>query len=72
LGVAAAAFALGLEFIPVASESYELVIPMVYANSPLLEPIYRIMSDLNFRRSIGKIPGYDTTRMGTVTYEGTP
>ena len=72
LGVAAAAFALGLEFIPVASESYELVIPMVYATSPLLEPIYRIMSDLNFRRSVGKIPGYDTNRMGTVTYEGTP
>ena len=69
LGVAAAATALNLDFIPLFDERYDLVIPLHQANSDLLKPIFEIIQDPKFRASVGKIAGYDVSNMGQIVGE---
>jgi len=69
LGVAAAATALNLDFIPLFDERYDLVIPLHHANSELLKPIFEIIQDPKFKASVGKIKGYDVTNMGQIVGE---
>jgi putative molybdopterin biosynthesis protein len=69
LGIAAAAQALELTFVPLYEERYELVIPKIYADSPLLLPLYDILSDPHFRELVESLPGYDANEMGVVVAE---
>jgi putative molybdopterin biosynthesis protein len=69
LGIAAAARALNLDFIPLAQERYDLVIPRVHYESDLLRPLLDLISGPNLRRAIAGLPGYDTTHMGDVVIE---
>ena len=69
LGILAAAKALGLDFIPVARERYDLVIPLEFTRSGLLEPIFEISKDKQFREEINKMPGYNTSGMGKIILE---
>jgi putative molybdopterin biosynthesis protein len=69
LGIAAGAQALGLDFIPLFQERYDLVIPRVYADSELLAPLMGILSDVEFKRAVAQLPGYDVTPMGQVIAE---
>jgi putative molybdopterin biosynthesis protein len=64
LGIAAAAQALGLDFIPLYQERYDLVIPMRYYNDVLLEPLISILSDKGFKNIIASLPGYNVDNMG--------
>lgn len=64
LGIAAAAVALDLDFIPLFDEEYDLVIPEVYAEDELLQPLFVLAHDENFRKAVTELPGYDTSRMG--------
>ena len=64
LGIVAAATALDLDFIPLFNETYELVIPAEYFDSELFEPVKTAAFDKVFRKRIGKLNGYETTRMG--------
>ncbi|MEW6179208.1 MAG: molybdopterin biosynthesis protein [Chloroflexota bacterium] len=64
LGIAAAAVALDLDFIPLFDEEYDLVIPAVYAEDELLQPLFVLAHDENFRKAVTELPGYDTSRMG--------
>ncbi len=66
LGVAAAATALDLEFIPLFTERYDLIIPLEYAEGNLLAPVFELMSDKMFVQSIARMPGYDVSSMGTM------
>ena len=43
LGIAAAAQALDLDFLPLFQERYELIIPDIYFKSPLLAPLFEII-----------------------------
>jgi putative molybdopterin biosynthesis protein len=69
LGIAAAAQALELTFVPLYEERYELVIPKIYADSPLLLPLFDILSDPHFRELVESLPGYDASEMGVVVTE---
>jgi len=69
LGVAAAATALDLDFIPLFTERYDLVIPLVYTNTDLMKPVFEIIQDQEFRETIGKIQGYDVSQMGQIVGE---
>jgi putative molybdopterin biosynthesis protein len=69
LGIAAAAQALDLDFIPLFQERYDLVIPLQYAKSDLLAPVFEILSDRSFRKAVAELPGYDITPMGMVVAE---
>lgn len=66
LGVRAAASALKLDFAPLCTESYQLVIPARHYESALLEPLRTLMLDPGFRRSVEGLPGYNVGKMGTI------
>lgn len=69
LGVRAAAQALGLDFVPVGWERYDLVIPRVYWESDLLAPLRILLHNLAFRVAVAALPGYDPASMGMVIAE---
>jgi putative molybdopterin biosynthesis protein len=66
LGIAAAADALGLNFIPLYSERYDLVIPTEYYQDALLHPIISLLKDPEFKKSVAEMPGYGVERMGEI------
>ena len=72
LGIQAAASALDLDFIHVADEAYDLVIPREHYSSPILAPLLALLEDAEFQQAVGSLPGYGAGRMGTVlaTIEG--
>ena len=64
LGIRAAADALDLDFVPLAFEQYELVIPMPFYESDLLRPLLDLLHDQAFRKAVEALPGYDVSVMG--------
>ncbi len=63
-GLWRAARALDLDFVPLASEQYELVIPQEYYESALLHPLLDTLNDDRFKAAVDQLPGYDTSPMG--------
>jgi putative molybdopterin biosynthesis protein len=66
LGIAAAAQALELDFVPLFQERYDLVIPWEYYQSELLAPLLDLLGQSEFRQAVAALPGYDIEPMGTV------
>jgi molybdopterin molybdotransferase/putative molybdopterin biosynthesis protein len=69
LGIAAAAQALDLEFVPLFQERYDLVIPKLFAEDDLLAPLFELFTEGRFREAVAKLPGYDVSVMGTIVLE---
>ncbi|NOT04611.1 MAG: molybdopterin biosynthesis protein [Anaerolineales bacterium] len=69
LGIAAAAQALDLDFIPLFQERYDLVIPKQHAESELLVPLFDLLTDRGFREAVSQLMGYDVSVMGTIILE---
>lgn len=69
LGIAAAAQALDLEFIPLFQERYDLVIPKPFAESDLLAPLFGLLADQRFRETVAQLSGYDVSVMGRIVLE---
>ncbi len=69
LGIAAAADALDLDFLPLFQERYDLIIPKEYADQKLLAPLMDVLDDPDFRAMVASLPGYDLTPMGQVVAE---
>ncbi len=66
LGIAAAAQALDLDFVPLFQERYDLVIPAQYYESHLLAPLLALLQEPSFRQAVAGLPGYDVSPMGTL------
>ncbi len=66
LGIAAAARALDLDFIPLFQERYDLVIPLEFVESGLLDPLFDLTQDPAFREQVSALPGYDIAHMGKI------
>ena len=66
LGIHAAAAALGLDFLGLFQERYDLVIPKTHYESSLLTPLLEILKDQDFRQAVDVLPGYDTSIMGEI------
>jgi putative molybdopterin biosynthesis protein len=64
LGIAAAAQALDLDFVPLYQERYDLVIPQRFYYDKLLEPLISILSDPDFKKTVASLPGYNIDQMG--------
>ncbi len=64
LGIAAAAQALGLDFIPLYQERYDLVIPQRFYVDPLLAPLLNLLHDTAFRNAVTRLAGYNIEQMG--------
>ena len=69
LGIAAAAQALDLGFIPLFHERYDLVIPKQFADDNLLAPLFGLMADSAFRKAVSQLTGYDVSVMGNIILE---
>jgi len=69
LGIAAAAQALDLDFVPLFQERYDLVIPKEHAESDLLAPLFGLLAETAFRKAVSQLTGYDVSVMGTVILE---
>ncbi|HUF38354.1 MAG TPA: molybdopterin biosynthesis protein [Anaerolineales bacterium] len=69
LGIPAAAQAVGLDFVPLFQERYDLIVPKAHYNSDLLAPLVALLQDPQFQTAVSGLPGYDVRRMGTVVAE---
>lgn len=66
LGIRAAANALELGFVPLAFEQYELVIPRLFYESALLQPLLEMLHNQRFQKAVADMPGYEVAGMGEV------
>ena len=64
MGVLAAARAFGLDFVPVTSEPYDLVLERETLGLPLLTPFWELLQSPAFRSAVEDLGGYDTAEMG--------
>ncbi len=69
LGVRAAAQALGLDFIPVGEEQYDLLILGSFLESARGAALLAIIRSAEFRRAVAALGGYDPSRAGEVLYQ---
>jgi putative molybdopterin biosynthesis protein len=69
LGIAAAAEALGLNFIPLYEERYDLIIPAEFFADSLLSPLLELLATSEFQQAVLSLPGYDVTHMGSLIAE---
>ena len=69
LGILAAARALGLDFIPLLKERYDLAIPRSFYEGDLLRPLLEVIRGDAFRRDVEALGGYETSEMGRVIAE---
>ena len=71
MAVFSAAKALGLDFIPVAMERYDLAITYEFFEFEMIKALLSVINeDKEFRRSVLKLGGYDINDMGRVMYGG--
>jgi putative molybdopterin biosynthesis protein len=69
LAVAAAARALELDFEPLYTERYQLIIPCEHlpkSSNDLLAPLFDLMDNSDFRRAVQALDGYSVEEMGRV------
>ncbi|MBI4311555.1 MAG: molybdopterin biosynthesis protein [Chloroflexi bacterium] len=66
LGILAAARALGLDFVPLLEERYDLAIPAEEYESSLLAPLLAMVRSTAFRKKVEELGGYDASSMGEV------
>lgn len=69
LGIAAAALALDLDFVPLYQERYDLIIPAQYYDDPLLAPLLKLLNSAHFQEAVANLPGYDVSMMGKMIAE---
>ena len=69
LGILSAARAMGLDFVPLLSEQYDLVIPREHYDSDLLAPLLNLIRGDEFKSQVDALGGYDTSGTGTVVAE---
>jgi putative molybdopterin biosynthesis protein len=66
VGVRAAALALGLAFLPLAQERYDLAIPERFFELPAVQALLETLTSPLFRLEVEALGGYDVSPMGTV------
>jgi putative molybdopterin biosynthesis protein len=64
MGIMAAAQALGLDFVPVAEEPYDLVVAPGALDSPQLSPLWTLLHSDRFQASVAALGGYSAKEMG--------
>jgi putative molybdopterin biosynthesis protein len=69
LGILAAARALGLDFVPVAEERYDLCIPRAHLEDRRVQVLLEVLGSAAFRAAVEALGGYDVEPMGSVAWE---
>jgi putative molybdopterin biosynthesis protein len=70
LGIHAAARALNLDFIPVVTEQYDLVIPGEFFESSIIRVLLETINSDAFKQQVVALGGYDTKKTGNITEVG--
>ncbi|HSF31818.1 MAG TPA: substrate-binding domain-containing protein [Candidatus Tectomicrobia bacterium] len=68
-GILAVARALGLDFIPLQEERYDLVIPLEFLNTAPVQALLDVAVSTPFQAELRALGGYDSSRTGTVVAE---
>ncbi len=69
LGILAAAQALDLDFVPVAEERYDILIPQDFLELKIIQAVLRVIrEDKEFKKAVERLGGYDTKDMGKIFY----
>ncbi len=66
LGIYAAAKALNLDFIPVVTEQYDLVIPEAHFESQNIQILLETLHSAEFRKRVEALGGYSTAKTGKI------
>jgi len=66
MGILGAAQALGLDFVGLSDERYDLVIPREHYEDALLQPLLLLIRDRPFASAVEALGGYSTAQMGQV------
>jgi len=66
LGIHAAAKALDLDFIPVVTEQYDLVIPQEHFASKPMQLFLDTVNSTIFKKRVAALGGYSTEKTGTI------
>ena len=69
LGILSAARALSLDFVPLLTEQYDLVIPLEFYEGDLLAPFLSLIRGDDFKKQVAELGGYDTANMGEIVAE---
>lgn len=70
-GIRSAAGHLGLDFIPVAKEQFDLVFRWTDDNRDMLGKLIAFLQSEEFKNSLSDLEGYDINELGTMIYEST-
>ncbi len=70
LGIYAAAKALDLDFIPVVTEQYDLLIPDVHFDTTPIQFLLKIIQDKKFKERVEALGGYHTEKTGHIVTVG--
>jgi len=68
-GILAVARTLGLDFIPLQEERYDLVIPLAFVNTAPVQALLDIAVSPRYQGELEAFGGYDSTKAGTVVAE---
>jgi molybdopterin molybdotransferase/putative molybdopterin biosynthesis protein len=68
-GIMAVAQALGLDFLPIQEERYDLVIPLEFLNASAVQAVLDIAVSRPFQEELETLGGYNSSRAGTVVAE---
>lgn len=69
LGILAAARALGLDFLPMATERYDLVVPPATFADTRFQTLLALVQSPEFKAAVERLGGYDTRDTGTIIWE---
>ena len=67
IGIEAAARQFDLDFVPLASERYFLIVYQESLRQPAVEELISVMQSSEFKNIIARLPGYDASRAGEIT-----
>ncbi|MBS3899430.1 MAG: molybdopterin biosynthesis protein [Dethiobacter sp.] len=70
LGVFAAAQALGLDFIPLAKERYDLAIPVKFYTDYNMQKLLELIRSAQFKQAVKELGGYHTEITGEIVWQG--
>ena len=70
LGVRSVADAMGLSFIPLCLEQYDLLLEKRTLSEPRMETVIGLIRSPNFAEQLDRLGGYSTERSGEIIWEG--
>ena len=66
LGIYSAAIMMGLDFIPVCNEEYDIAVPLQYLKLDMIKEFIEVIKSREFKNELDKLGGYDYCDIGTI------